>query len=72
MKGHLEAVIEQQREEFGVSDVIPVTMIRTCKKEGVWLLLTRAPAHHCRMLNWPWSKSVSRWEKFASLSLVRR
>ena len=29
MKGHLEAIIEQKKEEFGVSDDILASMIRT-------------------------------------------
>jgi hypothetical protein len=40
MKGYLEAVIEQKKDEFGVSDDIPVAMIRTRIKRG-----SLAPTH---------------------------
>jgi hypothetical protein len=40
MKGHLEAVIKQKKEEFGVSDDIPAATIRTRIKRG-----SLAPTH---------------------------
>ena len=40
MKGHLEVVIEQSKEKFGVSDDIPLAMIRTRIKRG-----SLAPTH---------------------------
>ena len=40
MKGHLEAIIEQKKEEFGVSDDIPAATIRTRIKRG-----SLAPTH---------------------------
>ena len=40
MKGHLEAIIEQKKEEFGVSNDIPAATIRTRIKRG-----SLAPTH---------------------------
>ena len=40
MKGHLEAIIEQKKEEFGVSDDILASTIRTRIRRG-----SLAPTH---------------------------
>jgi hypothetical protein len=40
MKGHLEAVIKQKKDEYGVSDDIPAATIRTRIKRG-----SLAPTH---------------------------